>query len=118
MGISDYLRERADCIEAQAVYAHEREYAAGLRDAADIWDESQGMDPVRKILAKVRKHQVSDYRHGLLKGADLVAGSDEAANVVIRLERVEAAVEGVRVELRGLQMLLSRSLDLRDRTLE
>lgn len=100
------IKDRANCIERNAVYEHERDYAEGLRAAADIL-ESPDPWPITALVTAVRQAPRDDYRRGLLKALDLAEGQMGSMNTHLRLERLETAVQSLVVEVHGLSMMLA-----------
>lgn len=117
MSLLDSIRELADCVEARAVYPHELDYVAGLRRAVEVM-ESGGADPVRRLVAETRGAAAGDYRRGLLKALDILDGNTERPNLLLRLERLESAVESLRTTVVGVAMrrccMRATAVDLRD----
>lgn len=103
MNVAQHLRDRAACIEESARYEHERDYAEGLRAAADIL-ESTDPWPITTLVTAVRQAPHDDYRRGLLKALDIAEGQMGSMNTHLRLERLETAVESLRTTVVGAMM--------------
>lgn len=115
---AERIEAYAACVERTAQYAHEYEYIAGLREAADILAQP-GSQQINLLLHEIRSaHVLAERRKGMLKALDIAEGDDPSPNVGLRLERVETAVEALRTQIAGLAMIITnqrRVIDLQER---
>ena len=108
MSLAERVRERAECVERDAVYPHERHYAAGLRHAADLMEQPPfSATDLVTAAARCKNHEM---RSGIRKALAMLEDRPEWSTS-LWMERVDLTLETLATKVEALAIMV-RSRDV------